>query len=370
MSRPWSDSTKRLVLIGAGIAIMAFIYAIRQVLPPIILAILLAYVLHPLVNLLTRIRFPHGLAVAIVYLLLLMALAAVPAVVGPGLVQQLLRLSADIGSISRTIQNLIAEYQQLELFGYQVELISIYAQVRGPIERLASGLASGTIGIISGFALTLMWLFFILVVSLYLLLDMERIGQYIDGLIPPLYRAEVDGLLREIGSIWNSFLRGQVALSLVVGICVGLSMLALGVRNAGLLGLIAGILEVIPSIGPLLSMLPALAIAFFLGSTVLSISNAWFTLVVLGVYMLIQQVENNFLVPRIIGRSVNLHPAVILCGAIVGGTVAGVLGVFLAAPTIATFRVLSSYVYGKLLEPSLVPAEALVQPDVRGTEES
>ncbi len=370
MSGPWSDSTKRLVLVGVGIVVIAFVYAIRHALPPIILAVLLAYVLHPLVNLLTRIRVPHGLAVAIVYLLLLMMLVAGPAFVGPSLVQQVLRLNVDVNSISRTIQNLIAEYQQLEFYGYQVELVSIYAQVRGPIEGFLSGLASGTVGIIWGAAFGLIWLLFILVVSLYLLLDMERIGQHIDGLIPPPYRAEADELRREIGSIWNSFLRGQVALSLVVGFLVGLSMLALGVRNAAILGVIAGILEVIPSIGPILSALPALVIAFFLGSTVLSISNGWFTLVVLGVYVLIQQVENIFLVPRIIGRSVNLHPAVILCGATIGATLAGVLGVFLAAPTIATFRILGSYIYGKLLEPTLAPAEGLTRPDDKGTEES
>jgi hypothetical protein len=138
-----------------------------------------------------------------------------------------------------------------------------------------------------------------------------------------------------------------------------------GVRNALILGIMAGVLEIIPNIGPTIAAIPAVLIAYFQGSTYLPLSNGWFALLVIGLYVVIQQVENNILVPRIIGRSLNLHPLVVIVGAIAGARLAGILGMFLAAPMLASLRILGNYVYCKLLdlepfdEPVLSVAEGL-----------
>ncbi|MGQ9518417.1 MAG: AI-2E family transporter, partial [Anaerolineae bacterium] len=127
-----------------------------------------------------------------------------------------------------------------------------------------------------------------------------------------------------------------------------------------ILGLLAGVLEVIPNFGPVLAAVPAILLALFQGSRFIPVGNAWFALVIAGAYVLIQQIENNYLVPRIIGRSVKLHPVVVLVGAVAGAYLGGILGVFLAAPVIASARVLGRYLYHKVLdmepfEPVLVP---------------
>jgi predicted PurR-regulated permease PerM len=103
-------------------------------------------------------------------------------------------------------------------------------------------------------------------------------------------------------------------------------------------------------------------VAYFQGSTHLPIANSWFALLVLGLYVMIQQVENNFLAPRIIGGSVKIHPLVVLVGAIGGYAVAGILGAFLAAPVIGTSRILGEYVYRKLVEAETMP-QARVLPE-------
>jgi predicted PurR-regulated permease PerM len=119
------------------------------------------------------------------------------------------------------------------------------------------------------------------------------------------------------------------------------------------LGLLAGILEFIPNIGPVLASIPAILLALFqnesswLGSLV---GPFWFALIVLLLYGLIQRVENVYLVPRIIGRSLNLHPLVVLIGAVVGASVAGIFGILLAAPLLATARLILAYIYHKLLD--------------------
>lgn len=164
--------------------------------------------------------------------------------------------------------------------------------------------------------------------------------------------------MKAIGQIWDSFLLGQIILSSAVGGITAATMWVVGVKNALLLGILAGILEIIPNLGPALAALPAVALAFFLGSEHLALSNGWFALLVAGLYVAIQQVENNFLVPRIIGRSVNLHPVVVIVGTIVGAMVGGILGIFLAAPVLGSARILGGYLYRKFLQSE----EALAQP--------
>ncbi|MDP2953520.1 MAG: AI-2E family transporter, partial [Chloroflexota bacterium] len=100
MSKPWSDSTKRMVVAGIGLITLILIYTTRQVLVPIILALLLAYVLQPVVGLLVRARIPRGLAIALIYLALLASLAAIPAFIGPSLFQEVMQLEVDQGAIS------------------------------------------------------------------------------------------------------------------------------------------------------------------------------------------------------------------------------------------------------------------------------
>ena len=115
----------------------------------------------------------------------------------------------------------------------------------------------------------------------------------------------------------------------------------------------AGILEFVPNIGPVLAAIPAVLLALFqyesswLGSLV---GPFWFAVIVLLLYALVQRVENMYLVPRIIGRSLNLHPLVVLIGAIIGASVAGIFGILLAAPLLATAKLILAYIYRKLLD--------------------
>ena len=123
--------------------------------------------------------------------------------------------------------------------------------------------------------------------------------------------------------------------------------------GALIFGILAGLLEVVPNLGPILAMIPAVITALIQGSNVLGpmgIDNVGFALITVGIYFLIQQLENNILVPRIIGDSINLHPIVVICAVAVGFSAAGILGALLAPPIVATFRVIGSYVHAKLLD--------------------
>lgn len=370
MSQGWSESTKRSVFVGLVVAAAVLLYWIRPILPPMILAFLLAYVLNPFVDFFSRARIPRTLGVLLAYLLFFAALALGPALAGPNLVRQILLIDVDFDSIFRNVLQFVSERPKIELFGFPIDLVFLLEQARGPLEEMWWAVATRTINIARSFAFSLVWSVFVFIVSFYLLKDIRKINLYLENLVPLSYREDYRRLKREVGSVWDSFLRGELVLCFVVGVCVGVAMWALGVRNAFWLGVIAGILEVVPNFGPILAAIPGVAFALFLGSARLPLSNFWFTLVVGGAYTLIQQLENSFLVPRIIGRSMNLHPVVILFGAIMGASLGGILGIFLAAPVIATLRVLGSYIYRKLFELEIEAPEVEVAIFSQGEESS
>jgi predicted PurR-regulated permease PerM len=366
VSKPWSEATKRWVVVGLIVAGALLLYRVRSLLPPVILACLLAYLLGPIVERLTRLRLSRTKATLVAYLLLLLVLAVAASILVPMLVQQISSINVDLQSIYESMLRIMSSYQTITILGYSIELSDVFDKLQGSLIQLITGFASRSaqemlgiaFGLASGFASTFVWLIFILVVSFWLLKDADQIGSFFDGLVTAEYRSDADTLRANVGAVWNSFFRGLLLLSLTVGVITGALTWLVGVKNALLLGILAGVLEVVPTIGPIVACIPAVAVAYFQGSTHLPIGNGWFALLVLGLYALIQQVENNFLAPRIIGGSVRIHPLVVLMGAIGGYAVGGIVGAFLAAPVIGTLRLLGQYLYGKLTEVE-APAELL-----------
>ncbi len=368
MSKRWSQSTKWLVIISSLAALVWIIARFSQIIAPLVIAVILAYVLNPPVRLLTTsIRLPRTLAVVCIYLALIVILSLVIVAFVPSLIQQVM-------SINVAFQNIVEEgisrffeqplFIKIGDFGFSIELLDVYQEVSGTLQSIVSPLASRTVSFLIGLASGFAWLVFVLIVSFYLLKDLGRFGRSINKLVPDDYRYEVHRLGEEVNVIWSAFFRSQLVLCAVVGAVVGVTMQVVGVRNALILGIIAGVLEIIPNIGPIIAAIPAVLIAYFQGSTYLLLSNGWFALLVIGLYVVIQQLENNILVPRIIGRSLNLHPMVVIIGAIAGANLAGILGMFLAAPILASLRIVGNYVHSKLLDLEPFP----VQEDIEEAE--
>jgi predicted PurR-regulated permease PerM len=136
----------------------------------------------------------------------------------------------------------------------------------------------------------------------------------------------------------------------VIAVVVTIGLSIIGVRNALVLGLVSGLLEFLPIVGPVVAGAIAALVAFFQGSNWWGLDPLVFTLVVIAFFIIIQQLENNLLVPRILGNALSMHPVVILVAAVIGATLAGVLGILLSAPTMATLILLGRYVYRKVFD--------------------
>jgi predicted PurR-regulated permease PerM len=142
----------------------------------------------------------------------------------------------------------------------------------------------------------------------------------------------------------------------------------LGVQNALALGLLSGLLEFIPVLGPIIGAVAAVIVAFFQPSNYLGLAAWEHASLVLLAMILIQQLENNILVPRIVGEALDLHPLVVMIGVFMGGTIAGILGAILAAPVVATLKLLSTYAWRKMFDlppfPKAEPEEPAPSPSL------
>ena len=234
------------------------------------------------------------------------------------------------------------------------------------LKQEATTLAEQSPRFLAGAASSILNIFVVLVLSFYLLKDADVFIQRIESAVPEAYRADFERISGELDQVWSGFLRGQVLLALIIGTVTTIALMILGVRNALLLGVLAGLLEVVPTIGPVIAMVPAVLIAFFQGSTHWAIDPVWFALIVVLTYFAIQQMENHLIVPNVLGASVDLPPVIILIGTVIGASLAGVLGIFLAAPLIATGRLFFRFVLHKLFEP--LPDESVAPNTVRAEE--
>lgn len=365
MSTRWSTATKFWVLTAGTLLAALTLYRLRDLASLVGLALILAYIINPLVN---RIHHytPLGRtgATMVVYLGLLALLLTGPAIFVPNIQDAARTIDRDL--IQDIITNIIARirtYSQdsiVSILGFRFDLAPFYDEVIRNLQRASGPVATGSINFFldfaSGFASTLLGLFLMLVLSFYLVKDSHLIIRYLENLVPSPYREEAISLINDINQVWRDFFRGQLLLVLVVGFVTSVGLFILGVPNALLLGILAGLLELIPNLGPTLAAIPGVLIAYLQGSTHLAVSPIWFALIVLLLYFGIQQIENTILVPRIIGGSVHLHPVVILIGILAGASIAGILGIFLAAPVLASVRLIGGYAHKKLLEPPMQPA--------------
>jgi predicted PurR-regulated permease PerM len=363
MSKRWSDSTKRLVLASVVIALALTLYLFRAIIAPILIAIILAYILNPLVKFIrARTGLSRTWAVSLLYLVLIVLLSLVPAILVPILVQEVMEINVDIQEVADGISRFFA--RPIVLFNYSFDTRSVYEEISGTLQDIISTLVGHSLDILLGVAEGFVWLVFILFISFYLLKDADKLAKWIGGLVPPDYREEALLLYQEIDGIWGAFFRAQILQCLLVGGLVGVSMAALGLRSAVIIGLIGGIVEVIPRFGHTITAIAGILFAYFEGSSYLPISNFWFALIILIFFIVFNEIDTAYILPNLIGRRVRLPPMVALMGVIAGASLGGVLGIFLAAPTLSTLRVLSSYIYRKLLdiEPAVVAKEPAKPP--------
>jgi predicted PurR-regulated permease PerM len=367
-TRPaWSPQTKLVVSLSM---LALFVYLLSRfsiILAPLVLAAILAYILMPLANFLTeRLRLPRVLAIFLAYLVMLAGISILPIVIIPTLAAQVSGLNVDFQNIIQQIEHLLG--REYIVAGQVINLDAIFQQGIDALRGLLQPVFTQTLSVAVDVITSLVWVVFIIVISFYLIKDSRALWNWFESLVPPAYRADYIQLRNDIGEIWSAFFRGQLLLALVVATIFSLIGFALGLRFALAMGIYAGLLEFLPSVGHGIWLVSASLLALFGGSTWIPLPNWAFMLVIIGLHLFYQQFDLNYLIPRIIGRRVHLPPLVIILGIFAGAALAGVLGILLAAPTIASARVIGRYLYANLFDIERVSesvAPPLPPPDLR-----
>jgi len=379
----WSDRIKRLafiiVLVIAGIILFEVADAIRQ----IIIAVVISFLLNPITTFLEKrvLRFLPGArnwAILFTFILLVLLFIVLILIVIPAIFSQLSDFASTLPEQLESLetrsnaflsQPLIFNGQPVLIGGQPLvpleQLTAAFGEnptdvvtgnaeqfdLLGTVRGIFASVSAPTFRFIGGAFSALLSGILLLTMIFYLLKDGAKfVGSIID-FAPPAYRTDARRLFYELGQVWNAYLRGQLILSSFIGIVVFLTATVLGIPNAPVLGLISFTLEFIPTIGPLVALVPAVLLALLSESTTIpGLSGLTFGLVVIVVWTVIQNVQAILITPRVMGDSLDLHPIVVIIGVLSGASLAGALGVILAAPTIASLRLFGGYVYQKIFD--------------------
>jgi len=263
----------------------------------------------------------------------------------PPMLQQARSLASNSEAIVSAIQRLFSQ-EKLTIFGRVIyfdstQLIdATISAVQTLLALLPQYLLQLTINTI--YLITLIT--FVLMITFFFLQAEDHWINVLSNIIPLKTKKFLSGLAKEINSNMKDYIKGQLLLCLAVGVATWIGGLIIGLNNILLLAFIAGLLEAIPIFGPLISAVPAVFVALVQVNTPFGMTSFNYSLLVIFLFFLVQRLENNLLVPVILGRSVNLNPVIILFAISLGGYVGGILGMFLAVPIASIINITLRYI--------------------------
>ena len=354
----WSSTTKLLVgLIIVGI-VGFLVIRFTSLITPLLIVFILAYLLHPLITILSRsLNISWKAAVNILFFVILILIIGLLTLGGVGLVAQVQSLiqlvQAIVADLPQYIQNLAGQVIKIGPFKLDLttlDLNEISRQLLSFIQPLLgrTGTLVGTVA--SGAAEIFGWTFFVLIVSYFVMIESN-------GLQSDLFKVEVPGYnedLRRLGiqlsRIWNAFLRGQI---LIFGLSTLIYIFVLsffGVRYAIGIAFMAGLAKFLPYIGPAITWVVMALVTYFQPDKPFGLQPLAYMGLVVITTTIIDWIIDNLIAPRIMARSLRVHPAAVLVTALIAANLIGILGVVIAAPFLATITLLGRYTMRKMLD--------------------
>ncbi|MEZ5175098.1 MAG: AI-2E family transporter [Acidimicrobiia bacterium] len=367
-SPPWGEQAKLTVIVMCFVLVVVTVYLIRNVLAVAALAGLIAFLVAPLIRFAhRRLHIPRGLALLIAYLIVFFGTVGFGYFVVNEIVVSIKELDP-VGLVDDARVWLLGEIDDQNhwnVFGVAIDMTGVMDALEAPVAPGGDGIVVdaqvvlNVLGSSLGNVRTIVGLVVAMItsailtalVAMYLNADSTRMHKGIVDRLPPGYERDGLMMMRKQRRVWTGYLYGQVINSLITGALVFAVLAFVGLPGAFLMGVIMMVLNMIPTFGPILAAIPGVLAAMISGSTRWpDLENWWFALIVVGIYLVVVQLQANIIAPRVMGTAVQLRPAVVLVGLLVGFQVGGLLGSLLAVPVIASIRDVAVYIWMKLID--------------------
>jgi predicted PurR-regulated permease PerM len=342
----------------SGVVVSAFMFLVwplRVVFPPVALALVVVYLLNPLVTLLERRGVKRGYGVLIIYLAFLAVVSVTLSLLIPVISHQISRFIAKLPSYVEQVTDNVNQFAARRRWNFRIKLTT--KEVRDYISNNREAII-GVLGGVKSFAFGLIHVLITLIIgmilSIYILLDLPKIQAGIRSMLPEGRREEITGLAEKIGGALGGFFRGQLLVATFVGVAsaLGLTFFA-KIPFAAVVGLIAGVFNLVPLIGPFIGAVPAVILGLLSGHPI----RALYAAIVL---LVVQQIDNHIISPNVMGRTVKLHPITVMLALLAAGSLFGIFGMLLIIPAIAAIKAVAQHLWSKR---SVREAIAEVMPD-------
>ena len=330
------------VVVGYGL------YVVRVIFPPLALAMLIIFLLNPLVNALEKRGLRRGLGTVGIYLIFVWAVISIGTLLAPPLQSQWKDLEArwpDIRQKAGDLAEKSADRVGLSLDDLPLPRIND-AGASGGKEGEGAGLEIGSLSALfqgfRGFATGAIHLVLIFVLApffaLYLLIDLPKIKRTLTEYLPPDHRDEWLVVGRRCAQVVGGFFRGQLLVATIVGVLSAFAFSLLKLPFWLPIGALAGFFNIIPLVGPFVGGAVAVVVGAFTGGWDMA---AWAALAML----IVQQIDNHFISPKVMGKTVSLHPVAVMIALLLGGTLAGFWGILMAVPILGVTKVIAGHYY-------------------------
>jgi predicted PurR-regulated permease PerM len=357
-SPSWSSTTKLVVALVMIAVFTFFIVRFNNILAPLFFAFLLAFLLYPIPDFFKeKLNISWRVTVIIIYLILLALFLGLITLGGFAVFDQISSLIRFIQFEIRDLPVFLEELSQLRYeFGRfvidfsELDLVSIGNQLLSLVQPMLSGLGN-VVGSLAGSAAALIgWSLFSILISYFILSEAKGARSELFKIDVPGYNYDIQLIGIELKRTWNAFLRGQLTIILITIVVYIILLGALGVNFYYGLAFIAGFARFVPYVGPAVAWTSYGLVSLFQGTTIFGLESFPYALVVVGVAWITDVILDNFVVPRLMGDALKVHPAAVMVAVIVSASLFGFIGVLLAAPVLATAKLIGQYVFSKMFD--------------------
>jgi predicted PurR-regulated permease PerM len=321
MPRKIEISHRTLMVTSILVFLVWLVTKIWQVIIIVFISFIIMSAVKPIVDSLERFRLPRSLSIVLVYALLWLMLGGLLAAIIPPLIVQTKRLVLTLPVSLENVQYLNTHQQ--EITG---QILSSIGSLPEKVFSITSGVFSNVLNIITT-----------IIISFYLILERKHMDRYLETLFGSRTGPVVSKLVSRVESKLGDWVRGELILMTAVGIATYFGLKLLGVETAIPLAILAGMLEIIPSLGPVISAIPAIIVSLLV-HPLLALSTT-------ALYVLVQLLENNFLVPQVMRKATGVHPLVSLLSLMIGFELAGAAGAILAIPAVLTLQTIGFHFF-------------------------